>query len=94
MITPSVRKRKADTLSSEKQSKTTRQGSPRHSIEREEVHFDYSFDPVPLSPLSTGPKRFSFSADIDVVSHPTERALNGDSPSSQKSPQQNPQKPQ
>ena len=35
--TPSVRKRKADTLSTEKQSKITRQGSPRHSIEREEV---------------------------------------------------------
>ena len=35
--TPSVRKRKADTLSTEKQSKIIRQGSPRHSIEREEV---------------------------------------------------------
>ena len=61
--TPSVRKRKADALSTKKQPKTIRQGSPRHSVEREGIHFDYSFDPVPLSPLSTGPNRFSFSAD-------------------------------
>ena len=66
--TPSVRKRKADALSTEKQPKTIRQGSPRHSIEREEVHFDYFFDQVPLSPLSIGPNRFSFSADMDEAS--------------------------
>ena len=77
---PSVRKRKTDALSTEKQPKTTRQGSPRHSVEREDVHFDYSFDPVPLSPLSTGPNRFSFSADMDEASNLTERALNGEFP--------------
>ena len=58
--TPSVRKRKADALSTEKQRKIIRQGSPGHSIEREDVHFDYSFDRVPLSPLSIGPNTFSF----------------------------------
>ena len=42
--TPSVRKRKADVLSTEKHSKTIRQGSPRQYLESEEVHFDYSFD--------------------------------------------------
>ena len=37
--TTSVRKRKADALSTEKQRKTIRQGSPGHSIEREDVHY-------------------------------------------------------
>ena len=46
--TPSVRKRKADTLRTEKQFKTIRQGSPRQNLESENVHFDYSFDQVPL----------------------------------------------
>ena len=42
---PSVRKRKADALSTEKQPKTIRQGSWRHSVEREDVQFYYPFDP-------------------------------------------------
>ena len=95
--TPSVRKRKADVLSAEKQPKTIRQGSPSHSIDREEVHFDYSFDRVPLSPLSIGPNRFSFSADMDEASDLAERALNGEFPKvPKKSPaksRKNPNKP-
>ena len=75
-----VRKRKADTLSTEKQSKTIRQGSPRQNLESEDVHFDYSFDGVPLSPLSVGPNRFSFSADVDEASDLAERALKGEFP--------------
>ena len=78
--TPSVRKRKTAALSTEKQRKTVRQGSPGHSIEREDVYFDYSFDRVPLSPLSVGPNTFSFSADIDEASDLVERALNGEFP--------------
>ena len=76
--TPSVQKRKADALSTEKRRKTIRQGSPGHSIEREDVHFDYAFDQVPVSPLSIGPNTFSFSADMDEVSDLAERALNGE----------------
>ena len=70
--TPSVRKRKADTLSTEKQSKTIRQGSPRHNLESENVHFDYSFDRVPLSSLSVGRNRFGFSVDMDEASNRAE----------------------
>ena len=93
--TPSVRKRKADALSTEKQPKTIRQGSPRHSIEREDVHFDYSFDRVPLSPLSIGPNTFSFSADMDEASDLAERALNWEFPELPKrSLAKKPQKPQ
>ena len=90
--TPSVRKRKADALSTEKQPKTIRQGSPSHIIDKEEVHFDYSFDRVPLSPLSIGPNRFSFSADMDEASDLAERALTGNSRNSPKCPQQRPPK--
>ena len=90
--TPSVRKRKADALSTEKQPKTIRQGSPSHIIDKEEVHFDYSFDRVPLSPLSIGPNRFSFSADMDEASDLAERALNVEFPKlPKKSPAQTPQ---
>ena len=78
--TPSVRKRKADTLTPENQSKTIRQGSPRQNLENEDVHFDYSFDGVLLSPLSVGPNRFSFSADVDEASDLAERALKGEFP--------------
>ena len=78
--TPSVCKSKADTLSTENQSKTIRQGSPRQNLESEDVHFDYSFDGVPLSPLSVGPNRFSFSADVDEASDLAERALKGEFP--------------
>ena len=78
--TPSVRKWKADALSTKKQRKTIRQGSPGHSIEREDVHFDYSFDRMPLSPLYIGPNTFSFSADMDEASDLAERALNGEFP--------------
>ena len=91
--TPSVRKRKADALSTEKQRKTIRQGSPGHSIEREDVHFDYSFDRVPLSPLSIGPNTFSFWADMDEASDLAERALNGEFPELPKrSPAKTPKK--
>ena len=90
--TPSVRKRKADALSTEKQPKTIRQSSPRYTIEREEVHFDYSFDRVPLSPLSIALNRFSFSADMEEASDLAERALNGYSPNSPKGSQQRPPK--
>ena len=93
--TPSVRKRKADSLSAEKQPKTIRQDSPRHSIERQDVHFEYSFDRVPLSPLSFGPNTFSFSADMDETSDLAERALNWEFPELPKrSPAKTPQKPQ
>ena len=74
----SVQKRKADALSTEKQPKTIRQGSP--SLEREDAHFGYSFDRAPLSPLSIGPNRFSFAADMDEASDLAERALNGEFP--------------
>ena len=92
--TPSVRKRKADALSTEKQSKSIRKGSPRQNVEREEVHFNYSFDQVPLSPLSTGSNRFSCSADIDEASNLAERALNGELPKlPKKSPTKTPKNP-
>ena len=74
--TPTVHKRNADNFSTEKQSKTISQGSPRQNLESEDVHFDYSFDRVPLSPLSVGSNRLSFSADMDKASDLAERALN------------------
>ena len=93
--TPSVRKSKAHALSTKKQPKTIRPGSPRHSIEREDVHFDYSFDRVSLSPLSIGPNTFSFAADMDEVSDLAERALNGEFPELPKSsPAKTPKTPQ
>ena len=80
-----------------KNPKTIRQGSPRHSLEREDVHFDYSFGRVPLSPLSIGPNRLSFSADMDEASDLAERALNGEFPELPKKspakPPKNPNKP-
>ena len=92
--TPSVRKRKADAFSTEKQPKTIRQGSPRYTIEREEVHFDYSFDRVPLSPLSIALNRFSFSADVEEAFDLAERALNGKFPKlSKRFPAKTPQNP-
>ena len=87
--TPSVRKRKADALRTEKQSKTIRQGSPRQNLESKDVHFDYSFDRVPLFPLSVGPNRFSFSADMDEASDLAEKALNVEFP---ELPEQSPAK--
>ena len=92
--TPSLRIRKVDVLSAEKQPKAIRQGSPSHSIDREEVHFDYSFDRVPLSPLSIGPNRLSFSADMDEASDLAERVLNGKFPKvPKKSPAKTPKNP-
>ena len=92
--TPSVRKRKADALSAEKRSKSIRKGSPKQNVEREEAHFNYSFDQVPLSPLSTGSNRFSCSADIDEASDLAERALNGELPKlPKKSPTKTPKNP-
>ena len=92
--TPSVWKRKTFSLITEKQPKTMKQGSPKYSIEREDVHFDYSVDRVPLSPLSIGPNRFSFSVDMDEVSDIAERALNGEFPELPKmSPAKTPKNP-
>ena len=54
------------------------QGSPRQNLESEDVHFDYSFDQVPLYLLSVGPNRFSFSADLGEASDLPERALTGE----------------
>ena len=76
--TQSIISEKTDTLSTEKQSKTIRQGSPRQNIDSENVHFDYCFDRVPLSPLSVGPNRFGFSANMDEASDLAERALTGE----------------
>ena len=86
--TPTVHKRNADNFNTEKQSKTISQGSPRQNLESEDVHFDYSFDGVPLSPLSVGPNRFSFSADVDEASDLAERALKGEFPELPKNLQQ------
>ena len=92
--TPSVRKRKTAALGTEKQRKTVRQGSPGHSIEREDAHFDYSFDRVSLSSLSIGQNTFSFSADMDEASDLAERALNGEFPElSKRSPAKTPKNP-
>ena len=76
--TPAVHKRNADNFSTEKQSKTISQGSPRQNLESEDVHFDYSFDQVPLYLLSVSPNRFSFSADLGEASDLPERALTGE----------------
>ena len=76
--TPTVHKRNADNFSTEKQSKTISQGSPRQNLESEDVHFDYSFDQVPLYLLSVGRNRFSFSADEGEASDLAERALTGE----------------
>ena len=70
--TPSVPKRKADGLSAEKHPNSIRQGSPRHSLEREEVRFDYFFN-LKVSPLSVSPNRFSFSQDIGEASELVEK---------------------
>ena len=75
-----VRKRKVGVLSTEKQQKSIRQGSPKQNLEREGVRFDYSFYRLPVSPLSVGQNRFSFSADMDKASDLAERALNGEFP--------------
>ena len=57
--TPSVRKRKADALSTEKQPKTIRQGCPSKSIEREDVHL--------ATPLIEYPFLLSPSSQIDLA---------------------------
>ena len=57
---PSVWKRKADALSTEKQPKTIRQGSPSKSIEREDVHL--------ATPLIEYPFLLSPSSQIDLAS--------------------------
>ena len=77
--TPLVRKRKVGALSTEKQPKSIRQGSPSQSLERQEVSFDYSFNRT-VSPLSVSPNRFSFSADMHEASELAEKALNGEFP--------------
>ena len=66
-------------LSAEKQPKSIRQGSPRKSLEREEVYLNYFFNRT-VSRLSVSPNRFSFSADMDEASELAEKALNGEFP--------------
>ena len=75
--TASVRKRKAGVLSADKHPKLIRQGSPRQSLEREEVRLDYSFNRA-VSPLSVNLNRFSFSADMYEASELAEKALKGE----------------
>ena len=94
--TPSIRKRKACVLSAEKHTKSLRQGSPRHGLEREDTRPNFFFNRT-VSPLSISPNRFSFSADMDKASDLAEKALNGEFPElPQKSPpfaSINPKKP-
>ena len=77
--TPSTRKRKSCLLSAEKHTKSTRQDSPMHNLEREYILFNFSPNRT-ASPLFISPNRFSFSADIDEASDLAEKALNGEFP--------------
>ena len=71
--TPSIRKRKACVLSAEKRTKSLRQGSPRHGLEREDTRPNFFFNRT-VSPLSISPNRFSFSVDMDEASDLAEKA--------------------
>ena len=75
--TPSTRKRKSCVLSAEKHTKSIRQDSPRHNLEREDARPDFSLNRT-ASPLSISPNRFSFSADMSETSDLAEKALNGE----------------
>ena len=77
---PSVCKRKVGALSAEKHPKSTRQGFPTQSLERERksVLIIPSTELSLLSPF--GPDRFSFSADMDEAPELAEKALNGEFP--------------
>ena len=77
--TPSIRKRKATALSTEKHPKSIRQDSPGINWEREEVPLSCRLNRT-ISPLSVSTNRFSFSADMDEASDLAERALNGEFP--------------
>ena len=85
--TPSTRIRKSSVLRAEKHTKSIRQDSPRHNLEREDTRPNFSSDRT-ASPLSISPNRFSFSADMDEASDLAEKALNGEFPElPKKSPQ-------
>ena len=89
----STRKRKSCVLCAEKHTKSIRQDSPRHNLEREDARFNFSPNRT-ASPLSISSNRFSFSADIDEASDLAEKALNGESPElPKKSPQLHPTTP-
>ena len=75
----STRKRKPCVLSAEKHTKSIRQDSPRHNLEREDARLNFSPNRT-ASPLSVSPNRFSFSADMDEASDLTEKTLNGEFP--------------
>ena len=77
--TPSIRKRKATALSTEKHPKSIRQDSPGINWEIEEVPLSCRLNRT-ISPLSVSTNRFSFSADMDEASDLAERALNGEFP--------------
>ena len=77
--TPSIRKRKATALSTEKHPKSIRQDSPGINWEREEVPLSCRLNRT-IFPLSVSTNRFSFSADMDEASDLAERALNGEFP--------------
>lgn len=82
--TPSVRKRKVATFSSEKHPrKSLRQGSPGLRCERENVPFDLSFNRT-VSPPSISSNRFCFSANMEENSSWLKNLLTGNSLISQK----------
>ena len=77
--TPSTRKRKSCVLSAEKHTKSIRQDSPRHNLEREDARLNFSPNRT-ASPPSISPNRFSFSPNMDEASDLAEKALNGKFP--------------
>ena len=77
--TPSARKRKSCVLSAEKHTKSIRQDSPRHNLEREDNRPNFSPNRT-VSPLSISPNRFRFSVDMDEALDLAEKALNGEFP--------------
>ena len=76
---PSTHKKKAGSLSAEKQPKSFRQVSQGLTWKREEIPLEYSFSRI-VSPLTVSPNKFCFSANMDEDSYLTERALNGEFP--------------
>ena len=77
--TPSTRKRKSCVLSAEKHTKSIREDSPRHNLEREDACSNFSPNRT-ASRLSISPNRSSFSADMGEASDLAEKALNGEFP--------------
>ena len=91
--TPSTRKRKSCVLNAEKHTKSIRQDSPRHNLEGEDAHPNFSPNRT-ASPVFISPNRFGFSADMDEASDLAEKALNGGFPElPRKSPQSHPTTP-